>query len=204
MKNRISYFLFPLLSTICLLACKREPAITKVSGVVTEYGTGKPISNVEVFVLCNTSDPFGPQLPGNLVDTMFTDAQGRFYREYPEKDFCLAAYLAFYKPGYYVHNDVDISTGENYFEVVLDPEAWLKIVTIPDLGGNGVLVAGSNYYGGSGYYSYSHEGEQYNVFLTKGNEQKYLRWYTGNNYEIKHQDTIFLNGRDTTTYTIHY
>ncbi|MEZ4927299.1 MAG: hypothetical protein R3A50_13560 [Saprospiraceae bacterium] len=203
MKIKTTKFLITLLLIIFLLACKRDPAITTVSGVVTEYGTGKPISNVEVFVLCNTSDPFGPQLPGNLVDTMFTDAQGHFYREYPEMDFCLAAYLAFYKPGYYVHNDVDISTGENYFEVVLDAEAWLKVITVPDLGIEHLFIGG-DFLGAAGYEVFSNNGIQSEVFMNKGNRNKIIRWRPWGEINQTIEDTIYLSGHDTTTYTIHY
>ncbi|MCB9342944.1 MAG: hypothetical protein H6576_04570 [Lewinellaceae bacterium] len=201
MKIKTTKFLITLPLIIFLLACKRDPAITTVSGVVTEYGTGKPISNVEVFVLCNTSDPFGPQLPGNLVDTMFTDAQGRFYREYPEKDFCLAAYLAFYKPGYYVHNDVDISTGENYFEVVLDAEAWFKLVTVPDLG-----IWQSLGFGGSvsPHSVAAIYGTEEQVFSYPGRRNLVLHWGPFSNPDESSSDTIFIVPHDTTTYTIHY
>ncbi len=203
MKNKALFLLLTLLASAWLPACKRDNGKTIISGTVTEYGTGKPLDSVKVYVQCSNSSFFGPQQQGNLIETLLTDNNGRFYREYIEKDFCNAAYLAFYKPGYYFKTDIDINTDGNNFDIVLDPEAWLKIITVPDGGIEHLFVAG-NFWGGSGIEIYASEGVKERLFPTKGNREMIIRWGLWVQNGQVTQDTVYLPAHDTTTHIIHY
>ncbi|MBL7827483.1 MAG: hypothetical protein JNJ57_12675 [Saprospiraceae bacterium] len=205
MNNKTVFLLFCFaLFGLYASSCKRDDPKTIISGRVTEYGTNDPIQNAKVYVLCHSGGIFDPIQNGNLYDTLFTDNDGRFYREYLDKNLCGAAYLAFYKPGYFFHGDVDLSNGEeNYFEVVLDPEAWLEIVTVPDGGIEHLLIRGDFY--GASIEIYSTDGIQKRLFETKGSRFRHLHWrqWEEPNDDIKY-DSVYVSAHDTTIYTIHY
>lgn len=203
MNNKAVSFLLFCFALFGLLAssCKRDDPKTIISGRVTEYGTNAPIQNAKVYVLCHSGGIFDPIQNGNLYDTLFTDSDGRFYREYLDKNLCGAAYLAFYKPGYFFYTDVDVSTGENYFEVVLDPEAWLLLETIPDLGMWTSLGLGGSL---NPHSVESSNGSEYQLFKSRGGRKIVLHWGPFSNPSISYSDSIYLAPHDTTLYAIHY
>jgi hypothetical protein len=203
MKNKFFLFLLPLLAAAWLSSCHNDPNKTVIQGHITEYGTNAPIPGARVYLWCYSGEIFGPT-GSSFIDSLVTDISGAFHAEYLDRDLCGGVYLSAFKEGFFYRSDIDIHTGLNDLEVVLDPEAWLNLRTVPDQGGNSIVVGGSNFYGGSGFYVYSIDGDTSFIFKTKGNEIKYIRWYSGSGYTENHQDSIFLPGLQTTNYTIHY
>ena len=209
MKNKLLKLssLIPMLTAVWLTSCyivdKEEPRKIVIQGHVTEYGTNAPLKGARIYLWCYSGQIFGPTNSA-FVDSLVTDADGYFHAEYLDKDLCDGIYLSAFKEGYFYRSDIDIISGVNDLKVEMRPESWLKIRTIPDQGGNSIIVAGSNFYGGSGYNVYSWEGDMSRIFNTIGNEIKYIHWYSGVDYAEHHEDTIYLPRFDTTTYTIHY
>jgi hypothetical protein len=202
MKNKTRFLLLLVLLT-GLYSCDKAPQKTIIQGHITAYGTNKPIEGARIYLWCYDGEIFGPTR-SSFVDSLVTDETGAFHTEYLDRELCGGIYLSAYKEGYFYRNDIDIHGGVNDLDVVLDPEAWLELKTIPDQGGSSIIVAGSNFYGASGFDVYSNQGNTNFVFKTKGNEIKYIRWYSGIGNNDLHQDSIFLSGLDTTIYTIHY
>ena len=201
-KKTVSFLLFHLaLLGVLVSACKRDAPKTIISGRVTEYGSNAPVADAVVSVFCYSGGIFGPNQNGNLYDTLFTDSDGRFYREYLDENLCGAAYLGFYKPGYFFHNNVDVSTGENYFEVALDPEAWLLLETIPDLGMWTELGFGGTF---RPHSVHQDNDIEYQLFVGRGGRKIDLHWGPFSNPSISYSDSIYLIPHDTTLYTIHY
>ena len=87
--------------TACLPGCiKEDPPRTILHGRVTEYGTGTPIADARLYVVCEESEPFGPSF-FTTVDSIITDTDGRFYKEYAAGEICSSVSMLPYKPGYF-------------------------------------------------------------------------------------------------------
>jgi hypothetical protein len=206
MKNKVlSYpvmFLLLLVVLSWLTACKKDPNKTVIQGHVTVYGTNKPVPGARIYLWCYNGEIFGPT-GSTFVDSLVTDATGGFHTEYRDRDLCGGIYLSAYKEGYYYKNDLDIHSGVNDLEIVLDPEAWVKVVTIPDVTGNSISFTGT-FTGASGWSTDGFQGTREFVFDTRGNRLKEI-WWTYTAPPITYaKDTFFLVGGDTTVYTIHY
>ncbi|MCY7329242.1 MAG: carboxypeptidase-like regulatory domain-containing protein [Saprospiraceae bacterium] len=208
MKKQHSFYLIILLWAfawlLALPACKKdEPRTVHIKGRVTEYGTGAPIADARIYMLCDNSVVLGPS-GSSLSDSIITDSDGRFDRTYPDADLCGSLYLLPYKKGYFKGNEIDLTTDFKELNITLDPEAWLKIVTVPDLGGGGISFSGT-FTGAAGWSTYPIDGIKTQYFTTTGNRIKFVDWaYWANPNATFKRDSIYLPAHDTTTYTIHY
>jgi hypothetical protein len=193
--------LFSLL-LLAIFACnKSEERLEIVHGRIIEYGTGTPIEGARVYVFCEEGVVLG-QTTFTLVDSILTDADGNFYREYTEGELCGSASFLPYKEGYFKGTEFYYTTDNKFFTVVLDPEAWFKVITVPDVIGDRIYFKGT-FTGAAGWDTWKGDGTKTWLFETRGNRDAWIRWnyYGGGD---SHQDTVYLPGHDTTTYTIHY
>ena len=190
------------LALLALPSCRKNPD-TKViiHGRVTEYGTSKPVADARIYVLCYDGVIGSPS--SYLTDSILTDADGRFYREYEDAVLCDGVYLIPYKEGYYKGSEIDLTTDNLPHEVVLDPEAWLKIVTVPDMGIYHLDIGG-NFLGAASFVVYASDGNQEHYFQTSGNRTKHIFWMPWGELDQAVFDSIYVQGLDTTIYTIHY
>ena len=187
-----------------LSGCKKDdPPQTILHGRVTEYGTHTPIADARIYVGCEESVPFGPST-FTLVDSLITDADGKFYKKYADDEICGSVSMLPYNTGYFKGTPLYPTTDNKAFEVVLDPVSWFKVVTIPDGGGGGISFSGT-FTGASGWTTYPSDGIKNYIFSTPGNRIKFISWaYWANPNATFRQDSIYLPAHDTTTYTIHY
>lgn len=201
--------IFPLLplgvlAWLALLpACnKSEERLSIVHGRIIEYGTGVPIVSARVYVFCQEGTVFG-QTSFTLVDSILTDADGNFYREYAKGELCGSSSFLPYKEGYFKGTELYYTTDNKFFTVVLDPVSWFKVITIPDVIGDRIYFTGT-FTGASGWDTWKGDGTKTWLFETRGNRDTRIGWdYYGGGVN-SHRDTVYLLGHDTTTYTIHY
>ena len=77
---RWSTLLPTLLCFLTLPACKKdEPRTVHIKGRVIEYGTGKPIADARIYMLCDNSVVFGPSgssLPDSCTNRLFIAKKG--------------------------------------------------------------------------------------------------------------------------------
>jgi len=188
----------------CLLpACKKDaPGPSVIQGRITEYGTQTPVETAKIYLSCDDSQFGGPPI-FKLFDSLATDADGRYYKEYPDGEFCANVIIQPYKKGYFVPTPLDYVTVSKSYDFVLDPEAWLKVRCIPDQG-----QLSMNFQ----ILSYAEEVQKskgdttYRFFggtSLRGNRSQRISWRTYPN-QLYHQDTIYLAAHDTTTFIIHY
>jgi hypothetical protein len=202
MKKRFLLCFFALCCGLLWLlpGCKKDPldGKTTVSGRVTEYGTQAPVAGATLYLMCYEGT-FGGGGTSTLMDSVRTDADGRYSISFTD---CGSAYLIPYKKGYLQHIDVDLG-GSKTVDIVMDPEAWLKIQCVPDLNATSIHFQVENFskdvHQSVGEVTYHYlDG----VPLYGGRTSK-IYWTT---YPLKEkfQDDIFLVPHDTTLYTIHY
>jgi hypothetical protein len=202
--------LFPLLFLatsawlISFFACsKSEERLTIIHGRITEYGTGKPIEGARVYVFCEEGTVFG-QTTFTLVDSILTNADGNFYREYAEGELCGSVSFLPYKEGYFKGTEFYYTTDNKFFTVVLDPEAWLKIRCIADGDQSSLHFQVLNFSKDVlEWHSVDTTFQYLGGVPLLGNREKRISWRTYPN-QIYYEDTIYLPGHDTTIYTIHY
>lgn len=200
MKNKILLYLIATIALPWLSACRKDDPPTIIRGRVTEYGTQKPIEGARVYVLCYEGTIFGPS-GSTLADSIVSQADGTFYREYPPAELCGSAYLVPWKAGYFKGSELDLTTDNKRFDIVLDPEAWLRLITIPD------GPAGYDHIGIGGDFrceTWASDGLKTFIFLTRGNRDHVIRWGPFKDPSIKFPDTLYLPAHDTTVYTIHH
>ena len=185
-----------------LPACRKEPNKTVIQGRITEYGTNTPIQGARIYLWCYSGEIFGPT-GSSFVDSLVTDANGAFHAEFLDKDLCGGIYLSAFKEGYFYKNDLDIHSGVNDLEIVLDPEAWLRVVTVPDVGVYHLDIGG-DFLGAASFDVYATNGTQEHFFSTRGNRIKHIFWLPWGELDKTVYDSIYVKGLDTTTYTIHY
>jgi hypothetical protein len=184
-----------------LPACNKSeerPAI--IHGRIIEYGTGAPIEGARVYVFCEEGVVLG-QTTFTLVDSILTDADGGFYREYGEYELCGSVSFLPYKEGYFKGAEFYYTTDNKFFTVALDPEAWLKLVTIPDLGDWSSLGFGGTF---SPHSVQANKGVETQIFTGRGGRKIVLHWGPFSDPNIIFTDSIYLPPHDTTTYPIHY
>lgn len=182
-------------------ACnKYEERITTIQGRITEYGTNKPIEGARIYLLCYGGSVFGGS-SSTLGDSIVTDVNGEFHREYRQDDVCGGAYMIVWKEGYFKRDGLGVTTGVNNVNIALDPEAWLKLVTIPDAGMWSSLGFGGTF---RPHSVHAGNGTETQIFLGQGGRNILLHWGPFSNPEIVSTDTIYLAPHDTTTHTIHY
>ncbi len=188
-----------MLAVAWLISCHKNPdRKVIIQGRVIEYGTGTPIAGARIYVLCYDGPILGAP-SSYLTDSILTDADGQFYREYSDDTLCNTVYLIPFKEGYFKGPEIDLTTDNRAHEVVLDPEAWLKLVTIPDLGQYSHLGFGGTF---SPHSVDAIKGIESQVFVGRGGREVVLHW--GPSAGVVFSDSIYLVPHDTTIYTIHY
>ena len=203
MPTKLLIFLFLLLAAAWLSSChNKEANKTIIQGHVTEYGTDAPIQGARVYLWCANGEIFGPT-SSSFIDSLITDAEGAFHTEYLDRELCGSVYLSAYKEGFFYKSDIDIHGGVNDLEVVLDPKAWLKIVTIPDLGIYHIDIGG-DFLGAASFDVYASDGNQVRLFQTRGNRTKHIFWMPWEEEDQTVFDSVFVHTLDTTVYIIHY
>ena len=192
--------LLALLWLLAMPACKKDARLTIMQGRITEYGTGDPIPDARVYIYCDESEFGGPTIV-KLIDSIITDADGRYHREYQEDDLCVGAFLLPYKKGYFKGNEIYLTTDNQPHDVVLDPEAWFKLVTIPDAGMWESLGFGGTF---RPHSVNANQGTESQIFMGRGARDIVLHWGPFSTPSIIYSDSIYLVPHDITTYTIHY
>lgn len=178
-------------------ACKQSPPTTRIKGRVTEYGTGTPIAGARIFLLCDQGGG------SSLADSIVTDVNGQFDHIYADDDLCGSFYLLPYKEGYFIGSEIDLTSEFKELDVVLDSEAWVKIVTVPD-GINNFDHIGIGGDISFGFEAWASQGIKEIVFISPGNRSVEVGWGPFSDPSMHYSDTIFLPGHDTTIFTIHY
>jgi hypothetical protein len=152
MKHRSAHatmggWLLPLALLLAMLAaCRKEPQKIILHGRFTEYGTGKPIQGARLYLGCEGGVPFGGSTY-DLADSIVSDAEGKFRKEYTLGEICGNLSLTPWKQGYF-KGELRFHTTDNPFmDIVLDPMAWLKVVTVPDGGENVNLLISGDFLG---------------------------------------------------------
>ena len=189
---------------LTLSNCQKDvsPPPTVIQGRITEYGTDLPIAGARIYLLCYNGAFFGGS-SSTLGDSIVTDAKGEFHREYPQAEVCGGSYMIIYKEGYFKRDGIGVTTGVNNVNFALDPEAWLKLVTVPDGNIDHLLVSG-DFLGEAGFDVWANEGTKDMIFLNTGNRIKEIWWRPWGQFDQTIQDSIYLVGHDTTAYIIHY
>ncbi|MBK6993429.1 MAG: hypothetical protein IPH31_00350 [Lewinellaceae bacterium] len=109
MKNSVFLLVLPLLAAAWLNSCHKDPPRKVIiQGRVTEYGTGEPIADARIYVLCYDGGIGSPS--SYLTDSILTDTDGRFYRAYEDAALCDGVYLIPYKEGYFKGSEIDLTT----------------------------------------------------------------------------------------------
>ena len=172
---------------------KKTDTSVRLKGTVTEFGTNAPIEDAVVYLVCDNITS------SDILDTVHTDANGYF--EFFREDYCGGEYLFPYKEGFLQHQEIYLGTGDQTHEIVMDPEAWLKIRGIPSDGDNTLQFQVHNF--ATSFQSWFGDSTMSYPSVLKGG-LGYL--ISGKSFpsNIQFQDSIFLIPHDTTTYTIHY
>ncbi|MDX1910429.1 MAG: carboxypeptidase-like regulatory domain-containing protein [Saprospiraceae bacterium] len=200
--NRL-FFLLLAFATLFCWQCRKAENSTIIKGRVVAYGTNEPIAGARIYLLCYSGQIFGPT-SSSFVDSLVTDDNGAFFAEFAQGELCGSIYLSAFKEGYHFKRDIDIVTGVNDLEVVLDPEAWLKIRCMANQGQTSVSFQVLNYANSISNFMSSDTTFSYLSGVSiYGNRWQRIGWKTSPN-QVYHQDSIFITGLDTTIYTIQY
>lgn len=200
--NRL-FFLLLAFATLFCWQCRKAENSTIIKGRVVAYGTNEPIAGARIYLLCYSGQIFGPT-SSSFVDSLVTDDNGAFFAEFAQGELCGSIYLSAFKEGYHFKRDIDIVTGVNDLEIILDPFAWLKVMTIPDITGNMISFTGT-FTGAAGWTTGGSEGTKEYLFETQGNRQHLIRWsYWSTPPVTSTEDSVYLMEHDTLVYMLHY
>ena len=78
---RAFFIIITMIASFNFISCKKKPKVTKISGIVLDYGTNEPIEDVKIFVNDRfvSSGPFTDSNFGTDAEaTVFTDKDGKF------------------------------------------------------------------------------------------------------------------------------
>ncbi|MBK7243019.1 MAG: hypothetical protein IPH98_04060 [Saprospiraceae bacterium] len=104
---------------------------TKIEGVVLEYGTRKPLSNVMVFLDESHSAPFSGGGTYYPIDTTFTDTEGKFVYDFihvPNSDKLKWDYQVRTQPYLYYPDEYEMESGYQYKnkELIVEPYSFIR------------------------------------------------------------------------------
>lgn len=199
--EKLLYLLLTILG-LTIFSCTKHPE-TNISGKVVEYGTHAPIPNVKMSIIAGKSN--GILVPDDewWLDTIRTDANGRYsFGTDVEADYFYigsAKKEGFYpltSPEFYFYHG-----HKEYFELELDPYAWLEIeaINVDSIEGDAVSISGT-------YLKQYKPLEDYFIVIdeVKGNRNIYLYIKTDFINHISKKDTIYVSALDTVKYQILY
>ena len=104
---------------------------TKIEGVVLEYGTRKPLSNVMVFLDETHYAPFSGGGTYYPIDTTFTDTEGKFvydFKHIPDEDHLFWDYQVRTQPYLYYPDEYEMESGYQYKnkELIVEPYSFIR------------------------------------------------------------------------------
>lgn len=208
MKARPFFFTF-LAFLLLFSACKKDRHSNEVYGIVTEFGTNKPLAGVTVsFRRC--VDVSSDCEPSVFTET---DASGHYRLSFPNDEGGILRAGPETPPGYFSVNPAPVSlVGENEKNFVLDPHAYLHLRVknvAPAEEFDGIRLGA--YLGPVGGGSSGSEYLGANVDIThtrklRGNRELPTGWgifYQEILQEFM-EDTLFISAHDTLYYEINY
>ncbi len=171
---------------------------------IVEYGTNQPIENARIILKRCTSEFLGGTYCDN-VDTLYTNAQGRFALSIPQTpdtyQFSIDAANYFDYEG----NDYLLQVNQhNTGDLALYPHAWLK-VHIKNVNPFDVFDRIKFGWESGEIYYYGQELDTLFTYKLVGNQDFRATWWVfKNNQSSFFVDTLYLPGHDTTFYEILY
>ena len=171
---------------------------------IVEYGTNQPIENARIILKRCTSEFLGGTYCDN-VDTLYTNAQGRFALSIPQTpdtyQFSIDAANYFDYEG----NDYLLQVNQhNAGDIPLYPHAWLKvhIKNVNPFDWFDEIELG---WISGGFYLYGEGVDTTVIHRLGGNRNFDASWFVTKNSIWKlYTDTLYLPGHDTTFYEILY
>ena len=182
---------------------KEKEQKTTVDFRIVEYGTNQPIENARIILKQCESEFLGGTFCIEL-DTVFTDAQGRFNMDIPNTPHSYVLGISAenyfdYDDGYSIQ-DYQHNTGD----LALYPHAWLKvhIKNVNPFDWFDEIELG---WISGGFYLYGEGVDTTVIHRLGGNRNFDASWFVTKNSIWKlYTDTLYLPGHDTTFYEILY
>ncbi len=183
---------------------------TKIEGVVLEYGTRKPLSNVMVFLDESHSAPFSGGGTYYPIDTTFTDTEGKFVYDFihvPNSDKLKWDYQVRTQPYLYYPDEYEMESGYQYKnkELIVEPYSFIRahIKNVNPFDDEDYIFVAFD--GGSGGRFRGREINEFNIYRVSGNKKiEILTRLDRNKIETENIDSIYIKGHDTINYEIFY
>ena len=183
---------------------------TKIEGVVLEYGTRKPLSNVMVFLDESHSAPFSGGGTYYPIDTTFTDTEGKFVYDFihiPNSDKLKWDYQVRTQPYLYYPDEYEMESGYQYKnkELIVEPYSFIRahIKNVNPFDDEDYIFV--SFDGGSGGRFRGRNIDEINIYKVSGNKKiKILTRLDRNKIETEKIDSIYIKGHDTIDYEILY
>ena len=183
---------------------------TKIEGVVLEYGTRKPLSNVMVFLDESHSAPFSGGGTYYPIDTTFTDTEGKFvydFKHIPDEDHLFWDYQVRTQPYLYYPDEYEMESGYQYKnkELIVEPYSFIRahIKNVNPFDDEDYIFV--SFDGGSGGRFRGRNIDEINIYKVSGNKKiKILTRLDRNKIETEKIDSIYIKGHDTIDYEILY
>ena len=190
---------------LILAACSKESKTTVVEGYAYEKNTTIPLEGVHVH-LFGMGGALGLGSGGTHgTGTRITGSDG-YYRFEFEHNGAYGIRADGLPPDYFdvgINSDIQNGTS-NRIDMHLAPQAWLK-VHIKNVNPHDFNDRVSMFIMGYPEDYYGTLIDRINIYRTPGNSNKILSWgVTKNGIFESNIDTIYIIGRDTTLYEIHY
>lgn len=202
--TRLSSFLLLLL----VLGCNKDRDTRTVEGTVIAFGTNEPIEKAMVILQLGAgATSFGGGASVSRKDTFITEADGNYFFSYKVNDFPYSNLVAKHDE-YFFKNPPDGIVGPNYyFDIVMDPYAWVKLHiknTLPVNSLDNIRYNGS-WGGGSPLFYNGMDVDSYVLKQVLGNRDINVYWWiTKNNVKTSLSDIVYCPGGDTTLFEIFY
>ena len=183
---------------------------TKIEGVVLEYGTRKPLSNVMVFLDETHYAPFSGGGTYYPIDTTFTDTEGKFvydFKHIPDEDHLFWDYQVRTQPYLYYPDEYEMESGYQYKnkELIVEPYSFIRahIKNVNPFDDEDYIFV--SFDGGSGGRFRGRNIDEINIYKVSGNKKiKILTRLDRNKIETEKIDSIYIKGHDTIDYEILY
>ena len=207
----ILFLLFAALSS-CFKRNDETSGQTYISGKITEFGTGKAVSNATVVILKASVGALFSQ-GGELIplDTVYTDSGGNYAYDYATEDKFRYAIQVF-KIGYFEsdkHNGNIINDpGKNKMNIILKPKGYIRfyLKNTKPFDSYDRIAFGGNWNGSLQDDIFI--GDDINeVQIREVESNTYSKFYfyvTKNKIQIETRDSLYLKAADTLNYKFQY
>jgi hypothetical protein len=185
-----------------------ERGIATVSGRIITYGTKTPVPDATIYVLGYKGELFGPQIYF-ITDSVKTDVNGKYTFKTNVGEYLKVVKKDYFKMNISDYAVIQVSPIESRNttvaqpDIVIDPIGWLKIRVK-----NVKPVADNDLISFSGCSPSTLQGKSINAFTLcelRGNRKHDFYYFVYKGTESKtFQDSIYIKGLDTTTYSINY